>query len=683
MARKLGITSDELNDVTESDVTAAEQQESEGAAEFNPNASFEEESARRRGAANTTWMNEVIDPLVTYASRVGGFSEYGGLKCNMAFVKAILIKKLMALVGPDLFPETVANEDAASQEARIRSAYKPVFMISGPGVGKTSIINGVYEEMNRWIEMVAPQKTMADVLKGKYAIEGHTGPKDMRPVRVGYQYVTQAQAQTIMNRMGKYFKEYRQKAGANPVPFKDWLAKEYPSVAMEYNPEETLAEIYMEFSQTSIGGKTFTEWVKETYPNFYATVINTSFFRAIPELQRKELTLANLSPGDAGTTKYSSLDHDSQGNREIVTWKDVPDKFPKEDVDAYYGLFLMDEFTSADVLQVQPGMSAMDDKRIIGEHPIPRGWIVVAAGNGYGNSNFTSLSDATVTRTVMCDIAYDYKSDWRPYALSHGIHPLVIAFLNVHPECILETTGQNGEIENTDHGVQHANPRQWTAVSDILITDANGAEMNNTYTPIKGSTRSTKVNLTPEMLESSIANVIGSTCAEKFMAFLELEYQLTHKTEENKGVVFDAQKVLDGAEDVMRVPQIGSKDEGDYHNRLMIMAMNTLNLLGKVLEANYDDKSRRYNEKAMQSLANFLYWLFDAPRVNGSYRLEGHVTDAVAVVEIFELAKRDIKHFSPAMRNNGPKLQDYCKGFDNFIKNNRKTFQAALATRKA
>lgn len=148
----------------------------------------------------------------------------------------------------------------------------------------------------------------------------------------------------------------------------------------------------------------------------------------------------------------------------------VPD-LPDPERDGEYGVLFMDEITTADEAQVQPCLGLADDSRNIGTYTLPEHWMLVGAGNGPDCSNFVRLDDMTISRFSVYDIAFDFKSDLRPYALSHNFNDNIVAFLNFAPDCALRVESSDMD----ENGKLFPSPRTWERLStELAIRQAVG-----------------------------------------------------------------------------------------------------------------------------------------------------------------------------------------------------------------
>lgn len=175
----------------------------------------------------------------------------------------------------------------------------------------------------------------------------------------------------------------------------------------------------------------------------------------------------------------------------------VPD-LPDPERDGEYGVFFLDEITTADEAQVQPALGLCDDSRNIGTYTLPEHWIVVAAGNGPNCRNFVRLDDMTISRFTVYDIAYDYKKDWREYAHHEKVNEDILAFLNFSPD----TCARMESCDTDLAGKQAPNPRTWSRLSDEMrIRRAVGRPVGQSE------------------LKNFAGRIIGKVAAREFHAF--------------------------------------------------------------------------------------------------------------------------------------------------------------------
>ncbi len=129
------------------------------------------------------------------------------------------------------------------------------------------------------------------------------------------------------------------------------------------------------------------------------------------------------------------------------------------------GILFFDELNAAPPL-VQASLYQLTLDRRVGEYVLPKGWNIVAAGNRSEDSSVIfRMPAALANRFVHLDFEVNFD-DWRAWALSAGIHPLVTSFLAVRRELLF------------DMGVPERGfptPRSWAIVSDALMA-AGGFE---------------------------------------------------------------------------------------------------------------------------------------------------------------------------------------------------------------
>ncbi len=126
------------------------------------------------------------------------------------------------------------------------------------------------------------------------------------------------------------------------------------------------------------------------------------------------------------------------------------------------GILFFDELSSAPPL-VQASLYQLTLDRRVGEYRLPDGWRIIAAGNRAEDRSISfRMPAALANRFIHLDFEIDY-SDWRDWAVRHGIHPLVIAFLGIRRELM-------HDMRQPERGFP--TPRSWEMVSDALALNA-------------------------------------------------------------------------------------------------------------------------------------------------------------------------------------------------------------------
>lgn len=290
----------------------------------------------------------------------------------------------------------------------------------------------------------------------------------------------------------------------------------------------------------------------------------------------------------------------------------MPD-LPDPERDGEYGVLFLDEITTADEAQVQPALGLTDGSRNIGEYTLPEHWIVIGAGNGPDCANFVRLDDMTISRFSVYDIAYDFATDWRPYALSHGINDNIIAFLNFAPEAAMN-------VESTDmddNGKLFACPRTWEALSNELkMREALGKPVNK------------------QELGRFCGRHVGINAARRFQSFCECI----------ENVQYDPEKIADGVE---KDPDSGMKKEVFFS----VLQRCTKYLMEGLEDT--DDGTGVYSEYCYTAVGNTLKWFL---------KFQNYDLDAT-ITAIFQL-RNDAPRIKSIMLDD--KFSEYCPEIDDF-----------------
>ena len=136
------------------------------------------------------------------------------------------------------------------------------------------------------------------------------------------------------------------------------------------------------------------------------------------------------------------------------------------------GILFLDELTAADQRLQTSAYSLILDRRV-GDYQLPDGWMIVAAGNAafHGAVSYdmgTALADRMFHFNVQSVI-----SAFLDYALSNNFAPEVMAFLQVRPDKLDDTTQQLAQ----DH-LTGASPRGWEDVSRVLQSSLAAPQKN-------------------------------------------------------------------------------------------------------------------------------------------------------------------------------------------------------------
>ena len=124
------------------------------------------------------------------------------------------------------------------------------------------------------------------------------------------------------------------------------------------------------------------------------------------------------------------------------------------------GILFLDEINCVSET-LSPMMLQFLQYKTFGRHKVPGGWIVVTAGNPpeYNNS-VREFDIVTWDRLKRIDVEASYDA-WKEYALSKGIHPAVLTYLDIKKDDFYR-------IETTVDGKSFVTARGWSDLSDII-----------------------------------------------------------------------------------------------------------------------------------------------------------------------------------------------------------------------
>ena len=99
--------------------------------------------------------------------------------------------------------------------------------------------------------------------------------------------------------------------------------------------------------------------------------------------------------------------------------------------------------------------------KTFGNHEIPKGWVIVAAGNPPEyNKSVRDFDVVTLDRVKKITVEPDYRV-WKEYAFKENIHPAILSYLELRNNCFYQ-------METTIDGKQFATPRGWEDLSRIM-----------------------------------------------------------------------------------------------------------------------------------------------------------------------------------------------------------------------
>ena len=131
-----------------------------------------------------------------------------------------------------------------------------------------------------------------------------------------------------------------------------------------------------------------------------------------------------------------------------------------EDTGLSEGLLFIDEINCVSET-LAPAMLQFLQYKTFGNHKIPDGWIIVAAGNPPEyNKSVRDFDVVTLDRVKKILVEPDYRI-WKEYALKENIHPAILSYLELRSNCFYQ-------METTIDGRQFATPRGWEDLSRMM-----------------------------------------------------------------------------------------------------------------------------------------------------------------------------------------------------------------------
>jgi len=135
------------------------------------------------------------------------------------------------------------------------------------------------------------------------------------------------------------------------------------------------------------------------------------------------------------------------------------DFVPKEE--DTYGIFVIDEFSRGDH-QLQQLLWQIQNEYSVHRHPFPKGWFVISIDNPDDSEySMDTLEDAAGLRRQLHVYTTENVTDFLDYAIKKKFHPLVIEFIQTHPEYLYDFKSQK-------LGAVYANPASWEKLSHHL-----------------------------------------------------------------------------------------------------------------------------------------------------------------------------------------------------------------------
>ncbi len=125
------------------------------------------------------------------------------------------------------------------------------------------------------------------------------------------------------------------------------------------------------------------------------------------------------------------------------------------------GILFLDEINCVSET-LAPAMLQFLQCKTFGNHKIPEGWLIVAAGNPPEyNKSVREFDVVTLDRVKRMDVQPEFDC-WKEFAYTQGVHQAVISYLT-------SRTGYFYKMENTVDGRFFATPRGWCDLSELLL----------------------------------------------------------------------------------------------------------------------------------------------------------------------------------------------------------------------
>lgn len=148
---------------------------------------------------------------------------------------------------------------------------------------------------------------------------------------------------------------------------------------------------------------------------------------------------------------------------EVTKW--IPPSFlPSEasiaaGIHAPRGILFLDELPQA-MPSVQAAASQLILDRRIGDYILPDGWVIVSAGNRDSDRAATNKMPSHIANRFVHLEMEVHVQDWINWAIDHGVHEMVIGFMNFRRELLHSFDPKRKE---------NATPRTWEFVSRMMI----------------------------------------------------------------------------------------------------------------------------------------------------------------------------------------------------------------------
>lgn len=173
------------------------------------------------------------------------------------------------------------------------------------------------------------------------------------------------------------------------------------------------------------------------------------------------------------------------------------------------GILFLDELSTApQAVQAAVYQLVLDGR--IGSYELPKGWYVMAAGNGMNHKAVVHrMPSPLANRFVHVNVEVSFEA-WRKWAFANDVHVDVIAFLALRPD-LLNT------FNATNNDVAFGTPRSWVFLSNVYAN-----EMTE------------KVPFPIDARQELFQGTVGEGNAREFVGFLSLKNDIPDLAEIEK-----------------------------------------------------------------------------------------------------------------------------------------------------
>lgn len=137
------------------------------------------------------------------------------------------------------------------------------------------------------------------------------------------------------------------------------------------------------------------------------------------------------------------------------------------------GILFLDEINCVSET-LSPIMLQFLQYKVFGKHKVPKGWIVVTAGNPPEyNDSVREFDMVTWDRLKRIDVEAHFDV-WKEYAYKIGVHPAIISYLEIKKDCFYK-------VEHAVEGKSFVTARGWDDLSQMMfLYEQNGIKVDET-----------------------------------------------------------------------------------------------------------------------------------------------------------------------------------------------------------